>query len=130
VAGLLGLAALAVAVILVITLTAGGTTGPSAGPSSQMHPADLQPATPTVDPAVQSRTQARLAAKAARAARAARTERLFRQHGCWNGEAPAGAVPTHALVTLPGKRAALVSADVGYGIWLDGHTGQLHGFCP
>jgi len=127
VAGLLGLAALAVAVILVITLTAGGTTGPSAGPSSQMHPADLQPATPTVDPAVQSRTQARLAAKAARAAR---TERLFRQHGCWNGEAPAGAVPTHALVTLPGKRAALVSADVGYGIWLDGHAGQLHGFCP
>jgi hypothetical protein len=125
--GLVGLTALTVAVILVVALTTGGKTAPSAEPRSQPDPTTLAPATPTVDPAVQRRSEARQAAKAARAAR---TSRLFRRNGCWNGEAPAGAVPTHALVTLPGKQPALVTADVGYGIWLDGDAGQLHGFCP
>jgi hypothetical protein len=125
-AGLAGLTALAAAVILIVALTTGGNA-PSAEPPSQPQPTKLAPAPPTVDPAAQSRAQARLAAKAAQAAR---TVRLFRQHGCWSGEAPAGAVPTHALVTLPGEQPALVAADVGYGIWLDGDAGQLHGFCP
>jgi hypothetical protein len=124
---LVGLTALAVAVILVVALTTGGKPAPSAEPTPQPDPTTLAPVTPTVDPAVQSRAEARQAAKAARTAR---TSRLFRHHGCWNGEAPAGVVPTHALVTLPGEQPALVAADVGYGIWLDGDTGQLHGFCP
>ena len=113
------LTALAVAVILVVALATGGTTFPAAEPGPQ-------PA-PTNGPADQSRAEVRQAAKAARAARA---DRLFRFYRCWNGDAPAGVVPTHALVTLPGKQPALVAADVGYGIWMDGAAGQLHGFCP
>jgi hypothetical protein len=60
-----------------------------------------------------------------------RVERLLRTHDCWTAAAPAGApVPEHAVVTLAGRRAAYVAADVGYGIWLDGDPGILHGFCP
>ena len=92
--------------------------------TSLIGPTTVAPATPTVDPAAQSRAKARLAEKAAR------TVQLFSRDGCWNGEAPTGAVPTHALVTLPGRQPTLVAADVGYGIWLDGDPGQLHGFCP
>jgi hypothetical protein len=125
--GLVGISALAIAVILVVALTTGAMTPPSAEPGPKPDPTTLAPAAPSVDPAVQSRADARRAAKAARAAR---TSLLFRQNGCWNGEAPAGVVPTHALVTLPGKEPALVAADVGFGIWIDGAAGQLHGFCP
>ncbi len=120
-AGLVVLTVIAVAVILVVALATGGMTSPSADP--RLVPTTLAPATPTVDPAVQSRAEAR-------AAKAARADRLFRLNGCWSGEAPAGVVPTRALVTLPGKQPALVAVDVGYGIWLDGDAGQLHGFCP
>ena len=116
------LTALAVTVILVVALATGATTFPSAEPRPQPDPTTLPPATPTDGPADQSRAELRRAAKAARA------DRLF--YGCWNGDAPAGAMPTHALVTLPGKQPALVAADIGYGIWMDGAAGQLHGFCP
>ena len=125
-AGQVGLAALVAAVVLLIAVT-GGRTAPAAEPRSQPDPTELAPASPTVDPAVQRRAEAR---QARAAARAARTMRLFRRHGCWTGDAAAGAVPTHALVTLPGKQPALVEADVGFGIWLDGDPGVLHAFCP
>lgn len=60
-----------------------------------------------------------------------RAERLVGRHDCWTGAAPAGApVPSHAVVTRPGRRAQLVDADVGFGIWLDGDPGVLHAFCP
>jgi hypothetical protein len=129
VTGLVALTALAAAALLVIALTTDAKSGPAAGPTSEptSEPAKSAPAAPTVEPAAQSRAEARLAQKAARAAR---TIRLFRQNGCWDGDAPAGAVPTHALVTLPGKQPTLVAAVVGYGIWLDGDPGQLHAFCP
>lgn len=61
-------------------------------------------------------------------------ERLVTGHDCWTDEAPAGAVPGHAVVTLPGTdhraRPHVVPADVGFGIWLDGDPGTLHAFCP
>jgi hypothetical protein len=127
--GLVGLTALAVAVILVIAMTTDGKTGSAAEPASEPTSASAKsaPVAPAVDPVVQSRAKARLAEKAARAALIIR---LFRQNGCWNGDAPAGAVPTHALVTLPGKGPVLVAADVGFGIWQDGDPGELHAFCP
>ena len=63
--------------------------------------------------------------------RAARVSHLLAEHLCWTGAAPAGsASPTRAVVTLPGRRPALVAAEVGYGIWLDGDPGVVHGFCP
>lgn len=61
-----------------------------------------------------------------------RSDRLFEKHDCWNGEAPKDVGPFgpgHAVVTLPGHKAQYVSADVGYGIWLEGKPGTLHGFC-
>jgi hypothetical protein len=58
-----------------------------------------------------------------------RATRLVERRDCWTGEAPAGVVPGHAVVTLPGERAALVPAEVGFGIWLDGDPGRLHAFC-
>jgi hypothetical protein len=52
-------------------------------------------------------------------------------HGCWSDAAPAGAPdPQHAVVTLPGESPRVVPADVGFGIWLEGKPGTLHGFCP
>ena len=57
-------------------------------------------------------------------------EDLVADHACWSGAAPAGAVPGHAVVTLPGRRPALVPADLGFAIWLDGRPGVLHAFCP
>ena len=58
-----------------------------------------------------------------------RVTRLVERHDCWTGEAPGGVIPGHAVVTLPGERAALVPAEVGFGIWLDGDPGRLHAFC-
>lgn len=57
-------------------------------------------------------------------------ERLAAAHDCWTDDAPAGVVPAHAVVTLPGDRPRVVPADVGFGIWLDGDPGTLHAFCP
>lgn len=67
-----------------------------------------------------------------RAGRAvARVSGLLTTHGCWSGEAPEGAPePGHAVVTVPGGRPRLVEAAVGFGIWLEGEPGVLHGFCP
>jgi hypothetical protein len=60
-----------------------------------------------------------------------RVESLLRRHDCWSGAAPTGAPePDHAVVTLPDQRPRLVAADVGFGIWLAGDPGVLHGFCP
>ena len=62
---------------------------------------------------------------------AEQVERLLEAHGCWTDAAPAGAPePRHAVVSRPGGRPKLVAADVGYGIWLEGEAGVLHGFCP
>lgn len=56
---------------------------------------------------------------------------LLAEHRCWTGAAPVGsAAPTRAVVTLPGRAPALVAAEVGYGVWLDGDPGVVHGFCP
>lgn len=63
--------------------------------------------------------------------RAARVAELLAAHGCWSGRAPAGApAPTRAVVSGPGGGLALVAADVGLGIWLDGDPGVVHEFCP
>lgn len=63
--------------------------------------------------------------------RAARVADLVAAHRCWTGAAPAGApAPTRAVVSLPGRGPALVGAEVGYGVWLDGDAGVVHGFCP
>lgn len=63
--------------------------------------------------------------------RAARVAVLMAEHGCWSDAAPAGApAPTRAVVTLPDGGPRLATAEVGYGIWLDGDPGVLHGFCP
>jgi hypothetical protein len=69
-----------------------------------------------------------------------RVEELVLQHGCWSGPAPPDApVPQHAVVTLPGRPAALVSWRIGFAIWLgpdgipdsgDESAGTLHAFCP
>lgn len=68
-------------------------------------------------------------------------EVLALEHGCWTeGNAPSGApVPTHAVVTLPGRAPAYVPAQVGFAIWLgpdgvadtgDEKPGVLTAFCP
>jgi hypothetical protein len=122
-AATVGLSALAAAVALVIVLTTDWTPSSSATP----EPGSAATATPTAPPTVDARTAR---AQAKRAERAAAVLRLLRANGCWSGAAPAGTTPTHAVVTLPGHRAALVDADVGFGIWLEGDPGELHGFCP
>lgn len=71
------------------------------------------------------------AARRSGAAPADRVARLLARHGCWTGPAPAGSpAPGHAVVTLPGARARLVAADVGFAIWLEHAPGTVHGFCP
>ena len=130
-AGLVGLTALVIAVILVIALTSERSPSTSATPTAELTAESTAgPSTPApMDPA-RAAARARALANLARKAKAqARLVRLFQQNHCWQGEAPAGVVPTHALVTLPGAQPALVDADVGYGIWLDGDPGELHGFC-
>lgn len=68
-----------------------------------------------------------------------RAERLVERFECWTGAAPEGAIPGHAIVTLPGERAERVAAETGFGIWLgeDGEAGTgdeiagtLVAFCP
>lgn len=60
-----------------------------------------------------------------------RIEMLFNRHRCWSGSAPESSpIPSRAIVTLPGQPPKAVPADVGFGIWLDGDPGTLHGFCP
>jgi len=59
-----------------------------------------------------------------------RVEALIMKHECWTGAAPAASPdPQHAVVTLPGGRPRMMSADVGYGIWLYHEPGVLHAFC-
>jgi hypothetical protein len=58
-----------------------------------------------------------------------RVERLMERHSCWSGEGPPGVIPGRAIVSAPGGRAEVVPADVGFGIWMDGDPGMLHGFC-
>ncbi len=48
-----------------------------------------------------------------------RVSHLVEKHDCWTGQAPPDAEePRHAVVTLPGGRPRVMSADVGFGIWL------------
>ena len=58
-----------------------------------------------------------------------RAERIIDRYDCWNGTAPKGDVPAHAVVALPGRIARRVPADVGFGIWHDGDPGVLYAFC-
>jgi hypothetical protein len=57
---------------------------------------------------------------------------LVRRHDCWSGAAPKNMknkVPEHAVVTLPGRRAAYLSSDVGFAVWSGDRPGTLHAFC-
>lgn len=56
-------------------------------------------------------------------------DRLIAESDCWTGEAPTGVVPGHAVVARPGGMPRLVSADVGFGVWLDGDPGTVYAFC-
>jgi hypothetical protein len=58
-----------------------------------------------------------------------RAERLTARYDCWTHEAPAGAVPGHAVVRLPGEVARRVPAEIGFGIWLDHDPGVVYAFC-
>lgn len=124
VTALVGLSALGLALVLVIALTTDWTTSSTAtaGPTSDPG-APVTSATPTAR-AKPTKAQRRAVR------RSAATRTLLEDNGCWVGEAPDGAAPTHAVVTLPGAGPALVAADVGFGIWLEGEPGVLHGFCP
>lgn len=59
-----------------------------------------------------------------------RVETLIEQHGCWTGEAPEDTIPGTAIVTLPGRGAERLPADVGFRIWQGERDGELHAFCP
>ena len=55
---------------------------------------------------------------------------LMDAHDCWDGAA-APEIPARAVVTLDAERGPrVVSADIGFKIWLDDAPGDLHGFCP
>ena len=57
---------------------------------------------------------------------------LVNRHDCWSGAAPKdmrNKVPEHAVVTLPRRRAAYLSSDVGFAIWAGDRPGTLHAFC-
>ena len=120
VTGLVALVALALATVLVVALTADRTT------SSTATAEPSAPASSVAPPAKPRPTKAQRRA----ARRSAVTSRLLEDNHCWVGRAPDGAAPTHAVVTLPGSEPALVAAEVGFGIWLEGEPGVLHGFCP
>jgi len=120
---LVGLAVVAVALVVVIgvtthwspTSTATGTPGTPGSSASSTSTAGKPRLT---------------AAQRAERRRAAAVDGLLRRNHCWTGQAPAGVTPSHAVVTLPDAEPALVAAEVGFGIWLDGDPGVLHGFCP
>lgn len=60
-----------------------------------------------------------------------RVDELIADHDCWSGAAPDPTViPGHAVVTLPGEEPALLPADIGFEIWLEGRPGTVHAFCP
>lgn len=70
--------------------------------------------------------------EAARDRNARRVLRLTVSHDCWSGPAPrdmAHKVPARAVVTLPGRRAAYLSSDVGFAVWAGDRPGTLHAFC-
>ena len=57
---------------------------------------------------------------------------LVGRHGCWSGAAPKdmrSKIPEHAVVTLPGRRAAYLSSDIGFAVWSGDRPGTLHAFC-
>jgi hypothetical protein len=61
-----------------------------------------------------------------------RVRRLVRTHACWSGDAPRSMrdrVPAHAVVTLPGRRAAYLDSAVGFAVWAGERRGTLHAFC-
>jgi len=58
-----------------------------------------------------------------------RAAAIMAEHDCWRSQGPEGVIPGSAVVALPGRDAAWVSADVGFGIYLDGDPGVLYGFC-
>lgn len=61
--------------------------------------------------------------------RPSRVEQLVESHHCWTGAGPEGVEPTKAVVTLPGQKAQVRSADLGFKIWLEGKPGVVHAFC-
>ncbi|MGZ5416288.1 MAG: hypothetical protein ACXWDI_03835 [Nocardioides sp.] len=61
-----------------------------------------------------------------------RVLRLVSRHACWSGAAPKGMrnkIPEHAVVTLPGRRTAYLSSDIGFAVWSGDRPGTLHAFC-
>lgn len=57
---------------------------------------------------------------------------LVSRHDCWSGAAPKDMkdkLPEHAVVTLPGRRTAYLSSDVGFAVWSGDRPGRLHAFC-
>ena len=119
--------ALAAAIVLVVALH----DDPTASRPAEAAPAEPVPTVPApAAPSPSAQRDKALQKLAKKAKTQALVVKLFQKHRCWKGEAPAGIVPAHALVTLPGQPPAVVAADVGYGIWLDGDPGELHGFCP
>lgn len=128
VTGWVCLLALVAAIVLVVALQKDPTLPRAAAPADPTGTPST--AVPSHDPAQRAERKARQQRQREQARIAAHTQELLTDHGCWSGQAPAGAVPGHAVVTLPGAEPTLVPADVGYGIWLDGDPGELHGFCP
>jgi hypothetical protein len=61
-----------------------------------------------------------------------RVQHLIDGHDCWSGATPAGMrdrIPGHAVVTLPGRRAAYFSSGIGFAVWTGDRAGTLHAFC-
>jgi hypothetical protein len=63
------------------------------------------------------------------------TEIMLDSHDCWTGDAPAGIIPSHVVVTLPGHveptygGRKLTTAALNH-LFADGPTvGDVHGFC-
>jgi hypothetical protein len=57
---------------------------------------------------------------------------LVGRHDCWSGAAPKdmrNKIPEHAVVTLPGRRTAYLSSDIGFAVWSGDRPGTLHAFC-
>jgi hypothetical protein len=64
--------------------------------------------------------------------RARRVLGLVGRHDCWSGAAPRdmrNKAPQHAVVTLPGRRAAYLASDIGFAVWAGDRPGTLHAFC-